>query len=713
MSAPPVPQTHEEWAQLLSDHFFRPEYENTHVMFYVDRPIVAELAKASEDEAITALAKASASRMRPMSPRRLFEPIKEESRKWKSGGGLDGPPPCLPTLALTVLAATDMRQAGARASNNYYAWFYDLLELAGLEFNERDVEHAYSEAIPVLWEHLRWWLDEEQRGARGFSTVVKDEHWTRLGYADSQTLFRSSDEVKLTQFFRWLELTPGNSLPGHELIEYFRIWSKGRDDLSEGTRVILEEAELPRQLADLLVSAAERWRGLEQDDSGRTLGRLAISLSLAPAELRLVASQPHGYPSEIDVSYGGETLRLECDDEELLDGEDAWYRGLRIPVTGPILGKGIELVADDLIFKLAPRPYYVLQRNETLGRWASVDVIRPSEAAWILAEAPTLPALKEFLVEHAGDGWWELEGAEVVPAGWVLIRDVVIDPIADQVPDAFRRLAPRRGNRLLLSGGLPMPRAQSIYLVGGAPDVQAPASGDESVFYDVDVDGEPAVLESGSTLRLAGHDLKAGPHEVRLGDIHLKFGLIDGGSKVTPEAEEVISHRVSFPEGGPSVALSEDATLEDADAPNGNETKVRGALVVGLDRLEEPSRPVILSAGPAKQYLLGARLGESEVVYRPEPPRWMKRVGLGFRVFEHEPAFPVVWLLGEGRWGKTARRLAALAPTETRPLDDPAKVEAWAEAILASSDAEVAEQDRPAFEALIQQAQKKAHDARG
>jgi hypothetical protein len=676
-------RSHEEWAKLLCERFFRPEYAHSHVMFYVDRQVLAELDGSSTQAAVESLALATASRLRPMAPRQLFEPIGALTRRWRAGGG-EGPPPCLPTLALAVLAATDMRHDQNRASNNYYAWFYDLLRLGGVQIEDTDAYHAYGEEVPALWGHLKWWLDLANRGSLGLSTIVEDEHWTRLGFADSQTLFRSSDREKLTQYLSWLDMRPGESLPERELIEYFRIWSSRREDLSLGTWAMLEEDDLPRQLVDLLSSAASSWQGVERDDTGRTLGQLLISLKPPPnPQFRIAASRPEGFPKELEVATpDGTRFVLRCQDP-VGSGAESWYQGLSLEVTSAVLEKGFELSArEERAFKLSPREIYVLQRNDSLGRWASVEAIRPGEEAWLLVADRVVDALGEFL-EARARGEWKRVGATVAPRGWALLRGVVIDPIDAPVDGRFRSLAPRRGNRLLLDGGLPMPHGHRVYLVGGPPDVQLPALVEELQGAELSVDGLPRPNEGAQTIRLADAPLDEGGHEVALGAIRIRFGLIESEGRVIPEVPAAICHRIEVSRASASGA-SDGASLQAAPAapPDGSEVEVEGADIRGA--VPGGSRqPVILPTGASRRVLLGRSPGEIEEVECPTRPRWMDGAGLGFRVFEHFPNFSVAWVLTDGFRGKRVRAAQGAGPVTDGPelVGARATVAAWRSAV--------------------------------
>ena len=65
------------------------------------------------------------------------------------------------------------------------------------------------------------------QGARGRSTIVEDRRLVNIGFAISQTLFRTADQGRLAEFFRWIDLGPGEQIGGAELLAYFRVWHVG------------------------------------------------------------------------------------------------------------------------------------------------------------------------------------------------------------------------------------------------------------------------------------------------------------------------------------------------------------------------------------------------------------------------------------------------------------------------------------------------------
>ncbi|MGI9100179.1 MAG: hypothetical protein ACR2H2_17085, partial [Solirubrobacteraceae bacterium] len=276
---PMPPTTHDEWSAALAAWFFRPDRARSHVMYLVDDMALEAIYGGDPSEALPSLVTAIRPKLRWHSPRQLFSGIESTTRRWKLAGS-DGPPPCLPLLAITVLAASRMARGSDRAGHNYYLPFIELLDL---EVEEPDVIASYRESIPDLWTMLQWWLDDKQNGQLGFSTIVSDTHFTQIGYADSQTLFHSSDSDKVARFLKWLDLSPGEQIADDELLTYFRLWvTASKADLTPGAQAMLEEDERPRQLMDILRRAAGAWQGITRDDRGRSEAAILLTLRTFP-----------------------------------------------------------------------------------------------------------------------------------------------------------------------------------------------------------------------------------------------------------------------------------------------------------------------------------------------------------------------------------------------------------------------------------------------
>jgi hypothetical protein len=683
MSIPELAST--EWAARLSARFFRREYGGVYVLFYVDRPSLAELADAGEEEAVGSLVASLVPQLRRREPKRLFEPLLKQTVRWKVAGGA-GPPPCLPALGLAVLAATEMRREGGRSSTNYHAWFLELMQLSLPDLEGDSLWHAYADAYPQLWENLRWWLDECHGGELGLSTISEDPRNTKLGFADSQTIFMSSDREKLSQFFEWIRLRPGAEMPSEELLQYFRIWAARRGDLSPGAELmVLEEGPAQLQLGQLIAEAASRWEGGVRDDQGRLEGRISLTLTRPPGvSLGLAAPCPPGFPRVLEPEGLDRPLRLEAEGFELplADDEQRWYGSLDLPVTDRALGDGLRLESGGYALRLPPYWFHVFHMSPELGCWASVEQLRPSQPAWILVLGSRLDDVRQLLGRRARQDWRVVEREGIAPKGWALIRDVIIDPGETAEDEELRRLVPRASNRLVLGGGLPLPRGSQVYLSGGDPDVMLPPLSEDAPQLPIELDGAEISAEPGANLvSLVDLAPSEGSHVVRIGLIRRRYSTIRTLGSVLPRPETPVGHELRG-SGGHLSPTSLDASSDPALPDDG--ARVLGSLVeLGSSlAVESPRSPLVLPRGAQRRVLIAGRPGPIEEVGVPAEPLWMRIAGLQCQSFEHSPSIDAEWLVTE--WRSTGPRVRRVEPTGTGGGNGARDGQrAWAEVVLA------------------------------
>ena len=106
---------YEDWQQRLSDAFLFPHQGPT--VFFLDEKELNRICPESVD-APADLVTAVRSRLSLSGGRILFRQIMTEFRRWQRGSQVD-PPPVLPLMAVSVLAATRMRSdALARSTND-------------------------------------------------------------------------------------------------------------------------------------------------------------------------------------------------------------------------------------------------------------------------------------------------------------------------------------------------------------------------------------------------------------------------------------------------------------------------------------------------------------------------------------------------------------------------------------------------------------------
>lgn len=571
-----------------------------------------------------------------------------------------------------------MGRAADRAGHNYYE---PLRQLFGCDLKRKDLVESYRDEMRYLWHHLRWWLDEEHGGTIGLSTIVEDDHFTHIGFADSQTLFAASDRDKLSLFFSWAGLKPGQEVEADELLVYFKAWALRRDDLSLGAKVMLEGDTYPAQLARIVERAAQGWEGVVRDDEGRATAPVLLALTAfpPPAQLRLVARRPSGSPGSLSCRFRLATLELTDDGME--DGDGAGWYEVPLEPKAELLLNGVQLVSDSLLVNLPPSQIHVLQKNQEIGCWASVAQLAPGEPAWVLARERIADQVGQYLTEYA-QSWRQVERSPLVPDGWRLFRDVVIDSAPAKPIEGLRRLVPRYENRLSLRGGLPL-RGSDAYLSGGEPDLWLPPTlgGELSLRArldgrDLDPQGETEMIS------LAREKPAAGDHEVNVGPIRRRFHSVRTLGSVRPRVERPIG-RVLVGKGKDLRPAAGGAREQEAETEQG--IFISGALIDGADESlpSEGEPPLVLPVGALRRTILGARPGQIDEPRSPARPRWMEEVGLQQQSFEYEPPFEPVWVLTEWRLDPPQRvRLRHSRPPISEPTSEPSAVAAWIDALL-------------------------------
>ena len=642
--------SYEEWNQLLCRHFFRPENADQLIWFCPDDEVLGELSNRHPEAAIRSLESVVRRRLDLGHYNSMFIRFERESVEWKRKGGADCPP-FLGLLAIVVLAAVHMARENRISSTNYYTRLRELLGLEG-----RGQPRGYGGTIPKFWAHLAWWMDEKNGGSLGKCTVVKDERQRNknIGFALSQTLIRRADRQRLTHFFQWMDLEPGEDISSEEFLARFRVWASGRAGLSPGIHVMLADDHFAPRLGEALTDEAARWDGLLRDDKGRKVGRIYLTLELAPAvSVGLAAERPEGFPEAARFLATG---HHEVDISSPVEG---WYSNLPSDLLDAALGNGLRMLSGEYALEFAPDFVIPLRQNADLGLWASVRDVTPGEPHCLLVQESRRPEVLSFLKEFAVEQWSTIGGPSV-PKGWFALRGVVIGPVP-AYDGPLRRLVPSVKNRLTLQGGLPL-REHRLFLSEGEPDVWIPTASDNKEL-DFIVDGMGRKVSPGSMVPTFPAGVEAGYHRIKVGNDELFFRTVKTLGRVLPDVDRPLKYLFLQKSGSlvpeslhPSTGSMSEAAIS-----------ICGASIAG-DVHEgdggDDLRPVILRVGARERVLLGAIPGQVSVVDPVPVPNWMHRAKLVSDHFETYPVFPVVWILQ--RWaatGWTIRLRANIPPS--------------------------------------------------
>lgn len=667
-----------QWHEVLSAKFFGADNALRSTVLYVDAEAERELAELVG----TGLAQAVAGELNWSDPdRSLFSRIQLECESWAKRESA-GPPPSLPVLALSVLAATRMASSDGMLKTNFYGRWIQLFGEQPASFRANKLVHAF-EDVAVMWEELDTWL-EQMGGLYGTSTVSTDEFYWKIGFPISQALVRGSDRQVLTRFFAVTGLRPHNpdDVPGRELLRRLRVWTAGRDRRLS-PRLMEELASAPDTgdtlIASLIKRLADAWDGTLHEPE-REHRRRALGLRLVVADrgrrLEWLADAGDGIDETRVTLPGGRTFALRKGYGDVYEGLESLHPSWQQ------LGHGLHLEGDDLVLEWVPQEVVLLRLHPHLGEWVSTEYFEPGEQHWILAADSAVRAVRS-MVDALG-GRTVREAQAPVP-GWKLFKGVravngrAFAHALDKGGDHAHVLEPQIRNRAALSGGLRIAQeyrsgagVAGHFLRGGAPDLLLPASDSPDGRVEVVLDGRTEKLRADPRVPfpLCMVPLDEGEHRVGTADSSQIFTLHDGLHEGVPPGTGMLG----YPCDGTARPELSDVT--------GSKAAIRGAEApcsIRIPRIE------LLRSGVLEALLLNPHGGVRETRQRPVPAWMASRLpaqALG-SCLEIEVSDDYVWLVYRtvARWS-----VRPLAPIEDIPAPAPEPDDyAWAYAVLSAA----------------------------
>ncbi|MCD0485002.1 hypothetical protein LO771_22110 [Streptacidiphilus sp. ASG 303] len=669
---------YKQWHEVLSAKFFGAGNAQRSTVLYIDAEVERELA----ERVGTGLPQAVADELNwsdPYGP--LFSSIQRECELWAKLG-IQGPPPSLPVLALSVLAATRMESSDGMLKTNFYGRWIQLFGEQPSSFRANKLVHAF-EDVAVMWEELDTWL-EQTCGLYGTSTVSTDEFRWKTGYPISQALVRGSDRQILTRFFAATRLRPHNpdEISGRELLRRLRVWTSGRDRRLS-PRLMEELASAPDTsdtlIASLVKRLADAWDGTLHEPE-REHRRRALGLRLVVADrgrrLEWLAEACDDINDTHVTMPGGRTFTLH-------KGYGGVYEGLEsLHPSWQQLGHGLRLEGDELVLEWAPQQVVLLRLHPHMGEWVSTEYFEPGEQHWILAADSTVSAVRSMV--NALGGRTVREASAPVP-GWKLFKGVravngsAFARTLDQGGDHAHVLQPQIRHRTALSGGLriaPEYRAGAgvagHFLRGGAPDLLLPASDSSDGQVEVVLDGRTEKLRRDPRVPfpLCIVPLEEGEHRVGTADSSQVFTLHDGLHEGLPPGTGTLG----YPCDGTAWPEVSDAA--------GSRTVIRGAAAP--DSIRTP-RIELLRSSVLEAVLLDPYGGVRQAKQQPVPAWMTSRLpeqALG-PCLEVEVPDGYVWLVYRttARWSVRALAAAEHIPAPAPEPDD----YTWAYAVLSAA----------------------------
>lgn len=564
--------TWDGWQHVLAQRFLQPGLVNEPVIFFVDdfelTAIGGEGARARLTGVVRAHLQASNS---------PYADILARAREWRPTDA--DPPPTLPLLATTVLAATDMEASEGISSLNYYTRLTRLLIPAP---ENRAVWRPRLAAdfhnVAAAWRGLHQWIIVS---AGRTSTIVENPYPAHIGYPLSQALIRRADQDALTHFWDRAGLEPGEDQPsGRELLRDLRAWMTPHRGFSQSFQKTV--ADVTGTVADLfgelLRQAARDWDGRVRDRAGRILPRCRLSAweNARVAHLEWLIGPPEDPGQLTQSTFHQQQLIMGLNDEG----------GGRLHPAAPVI---------------------VMRFDPLLQRWVEVSDFRlQQEHALIWDSDGWKETAQEFVTSSDNGSAQMIRSVANSPKlraafGIYFTEQNILESALSKAALKGLVFESQQRPRLALVDGLKISNAlgKRMYVTGGPPDLVLPA-GETGEMVDVALDGNGTTFRrSGLSFALKPFGLERGTHDISAGDTTLYF-------EVTDEPETQLGR----PER-PAVAYRADTR---GAAPDGcldtNSQRIRGALVItpdGTPRREPWDVYAIARRNMTATYLLGCK----------------------------------------------------------------------------------------------------------
>ncbi|SCX56483.1 hypothetical protein SAMN03159343_3427 [Klenkia marina] len=639
----------DQWQAELTAAYLQPSPStpSTPWAFFLDEAEASRLWPRL-DRPAQQLAQCVNARLRWQSPTGLFESLATPWSQWRLHSS--APPPNLPVLAVSVLAAAAMHRDAVANSNAYFLRLAQLLrpELTGDELvRAKDRLAQNFDTVAGWWKDLAAWI-AARADEFGESTIRPHPTLTRIGYPLSQSLVRLSDRMRLTHFFAALNIHHLGVPPRPQLVRHLCLWASRPRGLSDAFTRALRHEDLRLLICEHVDRLAHSWDGVVLTARGRQQLDLRVTLDLDEMTAGWAIPVIEGIP-ELTLACGPSTLTLRAPDwGGLYDIEG------QLPNVSSLMDTTVSVSSEryEGSFRFSP---LVAFRGHPDAGWISVDSMLPYEKH-VLAVLPQHRETVESVLTAAADSSFRQlrqNPDKALIRGRIIFTDVVLtdahafeSAVNGIQPELVSLLRPDPGPRPQLKNGLPVAQAmgRGHYLEGGAPDLLLPAS-DKPRQVRAALDGveqKHPFAATGFPIPLRKLDLEPGDHTLEVDGIKLTFRICRA-DEIPPARRDPLTWDVTF--GHPVAATYR--LIRDERSSDG----LAGALVPG-DVLE----PLLLRRGRRDFWLIG-RDGRAWGVTPPPPSAVYARHDLPPSQFwELLPPTEAMWVLEVDRRTQQARK---------------------------------------------------------
>jgi hypothetical protein len=211
---------YDRWQSKLSEEFFSMNQPDEPVNMFLDDEEMTRICPLLPDP-VESLRSAVLAELRQTDKATIFEPIDRRLASWRKSPQ-DQPPPCLPLLAVTVIAGSRMRNDGKFSSAAYYPRLVNLMTSSTNRLTATGIQKHF-DVVAEMWQTLDAWI-ERNHDLLGPSTIRTHETFNRIGYPLSQTVLKASDRDRLSGFFDRLRVDRNSKPPPDQLLALLRLW---------------------------------------------------------------------------------------------------------------------------------------------------------------------------------------------------------------------------------------------------------------------------------------------------------------------------------------------------------------------------------------------------------------------------------------------------------------------------------------------------------
>ncbi|WP_157788908.1 hypothetical protein [Rhodococcus rhodochrous] len=535
-----------EWQRRIFENILVPQAGGRSVSLFIDGAELERICCCDADVAKKSLVTAVASQFSGRGGWRLFEPIERQIAKWRSDDQAE-PPPVLPLLAVSVLAATEFDSTQKFNPNAYYPRLAELFSRYGYEISPKELLSAFDD-MDSFWELLANWVKNDSR-FESFPLVAMSR-LRRIGYSLTQAVVRATDRARLTAFFDAIALDPENVPDEGELLRALRIWAARERGLSSRFVEILRGNDARQLLMPTLMSLASRWDKRVVEATGRNLLSVLLALDLDDAHAEWVVPVRKEVQHETLTSDAFGSIEISQPDYGSL-----YELSTALPAVSATIDRKFSFSGEFSIAVHRPKPVYVLTFDELAGKWVECGGIEPFDEHVIAVASSVAQQVGEVIRQAADTDWRVVRQPQthVILRGYAIYESVVFsdkDAFAsalESAPNIGANLRPDRPPVPHLVNGLRLPveriGGRHHYLEGGEPDLVLP-KGEAPEQVRVSLDGISQTLWTSDfpvPLR-ASPPLVSGTHVLEVGNRKLEFQIHEGLPKLSfgrnPEDEE-------------------------------------------------------------------------------------------------------------------------------------------------------------------------------